>query len=281
MLIEALEVFLLRGILLRLTHGLHIKLERCHRHRVRQLHVREVLAHAADGADTESLEGALGEIHRLLAVVHLAADEPALGLERVRVRVVFRVVVDGVDGHAAVVALRDDLALDVDAAFGDLAPEGAADGGRHAHGLVDAGAEVFAGLELVAAADLVAVGEGAADFFAGFLVAVGVAAHVVEDAGHAGGDGVRAGDDQEGGFAPQLVHVEAFAGFGVLGFEDVREEVLSLVVHVHSVDCHLLADSNVLVSDLSYGRGEDSVDLPDGESGHLEADTDTESSDLD
>ena len=281
MLVEALKVFLLGGIFLRLAHGLHVELVRNHRHGVGQLHVGEVLAHAADRADAEGLEGALGEVNGLLAVVHFAAGEPALGLELVRVRVVFGVVVDGVDGDTAVVALGDDLSLDVDAAFGNFTPEGTTDGGRHAHGLVDAGAEVFAGLELLAAADLVSVGEGAADFFAGLLVCFRVATKVVEYASHAGGDSVRACDDQEGGLAPQLIHVEAFAGFWVLSLEDVREEILSLVVHVHSVNCHFLADGNILISDSSYGRSEDSVNLPDSESGHLEADSDAESGDLD
>jgi hypothetical protein len=53
-------------------------------------------------------------------------------------------MVDGVDGDADVAACGDEIAVYDGTAGGDFAREGLSDGGRHAHGFVNTGAEVAA-----------------------------------------------------------------------------------------------------------------------------------------
>ena len=59
------------------------------------------------------------------------------------------------------------------------------------------------------------------------------------------------------------------------------EEILTVVVHGHAIDGHLLRHGDVLVADFADSGGEDLVCLPDGEGGHLEAYTYAEGGDLD
>lgn len=73
-------------------------------------------------------------------------------------------MVHGVGIHTDVDAGREEIAFDVDTAGADFAPGGGADGGRHAEGFVDAGAEIATGGEFGPRVDLGRRGEGSADF---------------------------------------------------------------------------------------------------------------------
>ena len=124
-LVKTFEVFLLGWLDLGLAHGLHVECEGHTGHCHAQFHVCEVLTDAANRSDAEGLEGAFGESDGVFAVFHFTTDHPALRLEGVWVRVVFRIVVNRVDGHAHVVALGNVIALDIDASSADFSPKSA------------------------------------------------------------------------------------------------------------------------------------------------------------
>ena len=90
------------------------------------------------------------------------------------------------------------LVADGHAAREDLAGEEAADGGGHAHGFVDAGAEVGERGKGGSLADFLDVGECGADFLGDAGEGGGVADEVEEGGCHGCGGRVGAGDDAEG-----------------------------------------------------------------------------------
>lgn len=166
------------------------------------LNIGETFADAAARTDAEGAEGARGARDIVLDGLCagegvLGAGHPALGDVAVGLGVVGLVVVDGVVGSADHGAGGDEVAFDGDAAREDFTGENAADGGGHAHGLVDAGAEVGAGAQDGTVDDLLDVDELAADFLSHLGQGGGVADEVEQSSGHGGGSGVGSGDDTE------------------------------------------------------------------------------------
>lgn len=153
--------------------------------RIRQFHVGHVPTSAGPGAERVDAESVAGALDGFLRV--LVRRDPALGLEGVGVRVEVLVVVDGVRVDADVGAGGQEVAVDFEAAGADFAPEGAADGGGHAEGFVDAGAEVAAGGDFGPGFDLVSRGEGGENFGDEGGVAFGVGGEVEEYGGEGGG----------------------------------------------------------------------------------------------
>lgn len=100
-------------------------------------------------------------------------------------------VVRRADDHA----LGHELAVDRHAAGEHLARRDAANRGRHAHGLVDAGAEEGARGQLGARDDLFDVAERSAHFLAGFQERLLASDEVEQGGGHGGRGRVRSGDD--------------------------------------------------------------------------------------
>lgn len=142
-----------------LAHTPEIKRPHQRRHQKLHLRQRQTPPNTSPRTSREGIKRALRNLH-ILARRALLLDQPALGLELERLRVVVRVVVDAVDAGADVAAGRDVQAVDLGAGRVDFAPERAADGGGDAHGLVDAGAEIGAGGEACAHHDFVCRFEG-------------------------------------------------------------------------------------------------------------------------
>ena len=221
-----------------------------------QLDVRQALANASTGADAERVERRL---RRRQAVVHGIGGrvcEPALGGVVKWLGEVVGVVVNGVDWDADINTSGDVLAVDLHATGQNLARESTGDGRCHAHGLVDAGLQISAAAQLGAGDDLLDIRERRANLLAQLFEDLGVVCQVEEGTRHGGRRRVRARNDQQVRLTPQLVHVEALASLGVLGVEQVVEEVLAVSLQpklgtLHGLSLAVLHILRSLASDLT------------------------------
>ncbi|OSS51498.1 hypothetical protein B5807_03904 [Epicoccum nigrum] len=221
-----------------------------------QLDVRQALANASAGTDTERVERRL---RRRQAVVHGVGGrvcKPALRDVVEGLGEVVGVVVDGIDWDADIDTSGDLLAVNLHATGQNLARESTGDGRCHAHGLVDAGLQIRAAAQLRAGDYLLDIREGCADLLAQLFENLGVVCQVEEGARHSSRGRVRARNDQQVRLTPQLVHVEALASLRVLGVEQVVEEVLAVSLQpklgtLHSLSLAVLHILRSLASDLT------------------------------